>query len=115
MGLGSFSGFVAVEDEFGEAPGDDDTLSVRSAEGATGLRVEMPIAKATIAKTPPIPMAKRSLLGKGEAEGGLVWTSAKLDDLTAGVGVGLVGCTGSICVDFCSTVLADEGTGCGWR
>ena len=111
--LGFFSDFVAVNDEFDAAVGDDDTLSVRLA-GATGLRVAMPIANAAIANTPPIPMANRSLLGKGVAEAGLVETSAKFDDFTAGVGVGWVGCTGSICVDVCSTVFADEDTG-GWR
>jgi hypothetical protein len=111
VALDSLSDFVAVDDELGEAVGDDDTLSVRSAGGATGLRVAMPIAKAAIANTPPIPMANRSLLGKGVAEAGLVGTSAKFDDFTAGVGVGWVGCTGSICVDVCSTVFADEDAG----
>ena len=50
----------------------------------------MPIATATVAKAPPIPISKRNFLGKVEAEGELVCESGKLDDkLTAGVrGVG---------------------------
>ena len=61
LGLDSLLDFLAVGDNFGEDIAEDDTLSAGLVEGAIGLRVKIPIAKATMTKAPPIPMPRKIL------------------------------------------------------
>lgn len=108
LGLGSLSDFVVVGDGFGEEFGDDDTLSAGAVGGTTGVRVEIPIAKTTVAKAPMIPTGRRNLTGKVETAGELVGVPTKIDDKFA-VGVGFDGSTEGIRVCSGSTVLGVEG------
>jgi hypothetical protein len=89
-------------------------LAIEAEGGATDLRVEMPIAKAKIAKAAPIPTGRSNFLGKVEAEGGLICEPAKSDEkFTAGVK--FVGARAGICMssgnlegsEFSSLSLSD--------
>jgi hypothetical protein len=108
LGLGSWLDVCTVGDGVGEELGDADTLSTEVVGGATCVRVEIPIAKAITAKTPPIAMGIRNLFGK-VAEPEVVCELAKLDDKFP-AGVGFVGARAGIGVPSGCTTLGVEDT-----
>jgi hypothetical protein len=99
------SKLVAVGDGIDEGAGGDTAMFVGSAGGFIPTRAEMPIARAKIAKPPPIPI-KKNFLGKVETEGGLVPESMGLDDEF----VWFVGCTAGVCEYRVGTTLGVKGT-----
>lgn len=68
--------FVAVE----EGVDDDTTVSVESVDGCTAARLNKLISRANVAKPPPIPAQRRSLLEDLETAGSGFKKLLRFDD-----------------------------------